>query len=181
MILVLHFVASGSGSGSNVSKKNNSVCSTENVIVDVSSAAENLQNLSLGKGELDDNFSVVLPDHLQALAADCSHLSFGTYKSRVSSALTRSLPSNQFEDDFEGASTAMDGLTRGHLNTRHRCFFLVSICTTSCIMSHAVLIFLTCSGIWDTMVMGPLHPCMKVIERQQMLEILIYLRLCSQS
>ncbi|XP_015880155.3 uncharacterized protein LOC107416203 isoform X1 [Ziziphus jujuba] len=112
--------ASGSGSGSNVSKKNNSVCSTENVIVDVSSAAENLQNLSLGKGELDDNFSVVLPDHLQALAADCSHLSFGTYKSRVSSALTRSLPSNQFEDDFEGASTAMDGLTRGHLNTRHR-------------------------------------------------------------
>lgn len=116
----------GSGRGSNLSKKNPSVCSTDNLSVEVSSAAENLQRISLGKGDPEDNCTVVLPNHLQALAADCSHLSFGTFKSGNGSSLARPLSSNKLKDDLEGASAAMDS-SSGHLNSRHRCFYLVSI------------------------------------------------------
>ncbi|KAF3444984.1 hypothetical protein FNV43_RR14677 [Rhamnella rubrinervis] len=112
--------ASGSCCGSNLSIKNLSVCSTDKICVAVSSAAENLQRISLGKGDPEDNRMVVLPNHLQALAVDCSHLSFGTYKSGTGSSLASSLSSNQLKDDLEGASTTIDSLSSGHLNPRHR-------------------------------------------------------------
>lgn len=123
------YVASGSGCGSNLSIKNLSVCSTDNISVAVSSAAENLQRISLGKGDPEDNHTVVLPNHLQALAVDCSHLSFGTYKSGTGSSLASPLSSNQLKDDLEGASTTIDSLSSRHLNLGHRCFSLVSIHT----------------------------------------------------
>ncbi|KAJ6709107.1 DUF1296 FAMILY PROTEIN [Salix koriyanagi] len=60
---------------------------------EVSSAAVNLQQLSLGKEEpalpsSDDKHAVVFPDYMQAFAVDWPHLSFGTYKSGGSIAST---------------------------------------------------------------------------------------------
>ncbi|CAL0310928.1 unnamed protein product [Lupinus luteus] len=51
---------------------------------DVSSATSDIQQLSIKEtkqevSSSEDNPIVVLPNHLQALAAECSHLSFGTY------------------------------------------------------------------------------------------------------
>lgn len=78
----------------------------------VLSVTANLQQLHIRKEEtakrsIEDSSSLVLPDHLQAFAADCSHLSFGTYKSGVPSSVpTSSCPSKSDVEVYavDGAS-----------------------------------------------------------------------------
>ncbi|KAK4766479.1 hypothetical protein SAY87_008121 [Trapa incisa] len=53
-----------------------------------------------------DAGAVVLPSHLQALAADCSHLSFGTYKPRSSSTTTGLPLPNSSSNDSKMSTTA---------------------------------------------------------------------------
>lgn len=91
---------------------------SDDVVVAVSSATINMQHLSLGKEETDDQCTVVLPNNLQELAADCSHLSFGTYKSGNNSASR----SQSFQNDLRGAYAATDASFSGHLDTRHESF-----------------------------------------------------------
>ena len=57
----------------------------------MSSSASIFQRLSIGDSKpevptFEDDRAVVIPIHLQALGADCSHLSFGTYNSGNNSA-----------------------------------------------------------------------------------------------
>lgn len=105
------------GSGSNLSDPNYAAPLTDKVIA-VPSAAAKLQHLSLGEEEQESNCAVVLPSHLQALAADCSHLSFGTYKSGNSSPSTVPFSSNQSKEDRQEAPGMLDGLSAGPLETR---------------------------------------------------------------
>ncbi|PQM37191.1 uncharacterized protein Pyn_39947 [Prunus yedoensis var. nudiflora] len=109
----------GTGFGSNVSCPNRSV--SNDVAVAVSSATMNMQQLNLGKEEPTDNCAVVLPNNLQELAADCSHLSFGTFRSGPSSAFSRS-PSNSLKNDLGGFSAGINVSSAGHLDTRHESF-----------------------------------------------------------
>nr|XP_011467574.1 PREDICTED: uncharacterized protein LOC101307606 isoform X2 [Fragaria vesca subsp. vesca] len=81
----------------------------------VSSATINMQQLSLKNDEPEDQCTVVLPNNLQELAADCSHLSFGTYKSGNNSA---SRPQS-FQNDLGGAYAGIDASFSGHLDTRN--------------------------------------------------------------
>ncbi|PON69460.1 GBF-interacting protein [Parasponia andersonii] len=105
---------SETGSASNLSDPSYPAALTDNDIV-----AAKLQNLSLGKEGPENDSTIVLPGHLQALAADCSHLSFGTYKSGNNSSLTGLLQSNQLkEGDLQEDSTTLDGFPAGHLETR---------------------------------------------------------------
>ncbi|XP_061968410.1 uncharacterized protein LOC133691825 isoform X3 [Populus nigra] len=79
---------------------------------EVSSAAVNLQQLSLGKEEpalppSEDNHAVVFPDYMQAFAADWSHLSFGTYKSGAYNAVSGgSIASTPVKTNLEETSAA---------------------------------------------------------------------------
>ncbi|XP_062105749.1 uncharacterized protein LOC133817290 isoform X2 [Humulus lupulus] len=75
------------------------------------------QHLSLGKEDSENN--LILPSHLQAFTADCSHLSFGTYKSGKSSASIGLLPSNELNGDLQEASTMLGDFPAGHLETRN--------------------------------------------------------------
>ncbi|KAH8515577.1 hypothetical protein H0E87_004150 [Populus deltoides] len=79
---------------------------------EVSSAAVNLQQLSLGMEEpalppSEDNHAVVFPDYMQAFAADWSHLSFGTYKSGAYNAVSGgSIASTPVKTNLEETSAA---------------------------------------------------------------------------
>ncbi|KAJ6938908.1 hypothetical protein NC651_005369 [Populus alba x Populus x berolinensis] len=79
---------------------------------EVSSAAVNFQQLSLGKEEpalppSEDNHAVVFPDYMQAFAADWSHLSFGTYKSGAYNAVSGgSIDSTPVKTNLEETSAA---------------------------------------------------------------------------
>lgn len=117
-----HSDDSETGSGSNLSNPSYSAALNENDAV-----AAKLQHLSLGKDDPENNSTLVLPSHLKALAADCSHLSFGTYKSGSNIASTGLLPSNQIKDDLQEASTTLNGFLAGRLETRYGSFSLVII------------------------------------------------------
>lgn len=101
---------------------------------EVSSAAMNLQQLSLGKESTVpssvDNCAVVFPNYIQAFSADCSHLSFGTYKSGVHDASYRPLASNPSKIYLEDDSAVTDVSSAGCLETRHDSFSLVPVFTT---------------------------------------------------
>ncbi|XP_068335781.1 uncharacterized protein [Pyrus communis] len=89
--------------------------------VAVASATMRMQQLNLRKEEDQDNCAVVLPNNLQELAADCSHLSFGTFRPSQSSALS-SKPSNSLKNDLGGSSAGeagVDVFSAGRLDTRN--------------------------------------------------------------
>ncbi|KAM2268070.1 hypothetical protein ACFX1S_046241 [Malus domestica] len=89
--------------------------------VSVVSATIRMQQLNLRKEEDQDNCAVVLPNNLQELAADCSHLSFGTFRPSQSSALS-SKPSNSVKNDLGGSSAGeagVDVFSAGRLDTRN--------------------------------------------------------------
>ncbi|KAJ6810447.1 uncharacterized protein M6B38_156355 [Iris pallida] len=80
---------------------------------EISSAAENLQQLNLHKGELgvasvEDNPAVIIPSHLQVTNADCSHLSFGSFGSGMSATFSGSFPSQSLTSNLEVAPVAED-------------------------------------------------------------------------
>ncbi|XP_058788252.1 uncharacterized protein LOC131662476 [Vicia villosa] len=78
----------------------------------VSSVTSDLQRLSMKESNLEVPSSddiVVLPNHLQALAAECSHLSFGTYKGGNNSASSETFtPNNLSRDGMEMKSATVD-------------------------------------------------------------------------
>ncbi|KAM0956148.1 hypothetical protein ACFX13_025070 [Malus domestica] len=104
----------GTDIGSNASYPNHSVSND----VAVASATVRMQQLNLRKDEHQDNCAVVLPNNLQELAADCSHLSFGTFRPAQSSALS-SKPSNSLKNDLGGSSAGIDVILASRLDTRH--------------------------------------------------------------
>ncbi|KAK8652588.1 hypothetical protein V6N13_126616 [Hibiscus sabdariffa] len=113
------------GRDSNASAPNPSAPLSDDAIKAASSVGVNLQHLSLGKEEgaatpKEDNCGVVLPDYLQALSADCSHLSFGTYKSGKTTALPLPQTSSSLTNNLEETlMTSNDCSTSMHLNSRN--------------------------------------------------------------
>lgn len=65
--------------------------------------------------------SLVIPNHLQVEAAECSHLSFGSFGSGINTALSRPVRSN-----MEEAPTVAEASSVGHLDTRYYTLFLES-------------------------------------------------------
>lgn len=92
----------------------------EDTDASVSLAAANLQQLSIEE-EQDvaperDGPAVVIPDHLQVQAADCSHLSFGSFGSGISATLSGALASAPpTNTDVEEESKDADAPPVGHL------------------------------------------------------------------
>ncbi|GMI67750.1 hypothetical protein HRI_000444200 [Hibiscus trionum] len=113
------------GRGSNASAPNSSAPLSDDAIKAASSVAVNLQQLSLGKEEgvvtpKEDNCGVVLPDYLQALSADCSHLSFGTYKSGKNTSLPQPQTSSSLTNNLEETLMNSNGCsTSMHLDSRN--------------------------------------------------------------
>lgn len=101
---------------------------TNDVFVDVSPIASDLQRLSMRESKLEvpssgDNSTVLLPNHLQALAAECSHLSFGTYNGGNNSASSASLASNNLsKSGLEEKSAAVDDSLAQFPDARHFLF-----------------------------------------------------------
>ncbi|XWS30110.1 hypothetical protein CRYUN_Cryun24cG0089900 [Craigia yunnanensis] len=111
----------GIGRSSNISVPNPTASLSDDAIKAVSSAAVNLQQLSLGEERAvtptEDNRGVVLPNYLQAFSDDCSHLSFGTYKSGKS--MSRPQASSSLSNDLEETLTTSNGHPSSmHLNSR---------------------------------------------------------------
>lgn len=115
-------LAAAAGSGSNQLVPNHSMPLPCDPVVAASSAASSVKNLCFEKDEKEDSCALVLPNHLQALAVDCSHLKFGTYKSGASPVPTEQIDSDQLNDDCEGDSRAMYGLSSGHPDTWYDAF-----------------------------------------------------------
>ena len=96
--------------------------SAEDVGVPVSSVATNMQELTLQedprpKPEEDDH-SVIIPNHLQVQHADFSHLSFGSFRSGISSSFSGPFASRSVKNSLEDASTVADTPV-GHSETRY--------------------------------------------------------------
>lgn len=94
----------------------------EDVGVPVSSVATNMQELTLQedprpKPEEDDH-SVIIPNHLQVQHADFSHLSFGSFRSGISSSFSGPFASRSVKNSLEDASTVADTPV-GHSETRN--------------------------------------------------------------
>ena len=139
IVVTILNLLSGTSSGSHLSFPNHSAPLTDDTNVDVSSTTATLHQLSLRNEEpavptTEDNCALVLPSHLQALAADCSQLSFGTYKASSNSSFSEPLGSNLSKLDWGKASVAIDG-SYGHLDSRY----------DSLTWSIYTLIGLTCS------------------------------------
>ncbi|GAY50808.1 hypothetical protein CUMW_129570 [Citrus unshiu] len=91
---------------SDLPSQNYSASLNDDVVSALSSAVANLQQLNIGKEEpvmppTENHSAVVLPNYLQTFAADCSHLSFGTYKSGVTSASPTVVAFNPIESNLE--------------------------------------------------------------------------------
>ncbi|XP_021676328.2 uncharacterized protein LOC110661852 isoform X3 [Hevea brasiliensis] len=89
-----------------------------------SSVAANLQQLSLqsddqGAPPEEDNPSVIIPNHLQVHAQDCSHLSFGSFGSGISSAFSGPFASRPLKNNLEETSEVMDASSAVHPDTRN--------------------------------------------------------------
>lgn len=81
---------------------------------------------------------VVLPNHLQALAAECSHLSFGTYKgSNNSSSSAIFAHNNLSRSGLEMKSAAVDDSLAQFPDARHFLFrFQLMILSALAIATH---------------------------------------------
>lgn len=119
---------------------------TNDVLVGVSSATLDLQRLNMKESNLEAPSSddiVVLPNHLQALAAECSHLSFGTYKGGNNSASSEAFtPNNLSRDGLEmNCATADDSLAQ-FLDPRHFLFcFQLLIYSALSLATHSHVFF----------------------------------------
>ncbi|XP_020703563.1 uncharacterized protein LOC110114878 isoform X2 [Dendrobium catenatum] len=99
----------------------------EDTNVEISSAAANLQNLSIEKvglagSTVEDNPAVIIPRHLQITNADCSHLCFGSFGSGVSTSLPRSLQPKPLHNSSE-VITVDDVRPLDHSNARNSSYY----------------------------------------------------------
>lgn len=79
----------------------------------------NLQNNDQGTASEDDNPSVIIPNHLQVHAQDCSHLSFGSFGSGISSAFSGPFASRPLTNSLEETSEVVDASSGGHSDARY--------------------------------------------------------------
>ncbi|KAI5571063.1 hypothetical protein BDE02_11G068800 [Populus trichocarpa] len=89
-----------------------------------SSVAANLQHLSLqnddqGVQPEENNPSVIIPNHLQVHAQECSHLSFGSFGSGMNSAFSGQFASMPINKSLEETSEVVDALSTGHSEARN--------------------------------------------------------------
>lgn len=73
----------------------------------------------LSEQTLEDAVTVILPSHLQALAAECSHLSLGTYNSKSSSTATGIHVPRSLKIDSERLSISSNDLSSYQLYTEY--------------------------------------------------------------
>ncbi|CAL1389630.1 unnamed protein product [Linum trigynum] len=112
-------------------------------------SAEGLQQLSLEEKPAEvtseNKHGVVFPNYMQAFAADCSHLSFGTYKSRVQPsmsvpAMSDSVRSNSFAATDSPPSVNLgfpgDSLSPDHLESMRNVSQLADGATNRSFPSH---------------------------------------------
>lgn len=90
----------------------------------MSSVTANLQQLSMQKEDRAlpherDGPSVVIPDHLQVQSADCSHLSFGSFGSGISTSFSGPLASMPVRTNLEEVPTEADVSSVGHSEARY--------------------------------------------------------------
>ncbi|KAI4308094.1 hypothetical protein L6164_031203 [Bauhinia variegata] len=100
-----------------VSSEHQQGTSTSDAVVNVSSTVSDFQQLSLRNSKQEvpstkDDRAVVLPSHLEALVADCSHLSFGTYNRDINSA------SSATRSELDEKTAIIDGSSAPHLDAR---------------------------------------------------------------
>jgi hypothetical protein len=101
-----------------------------------SSVAANLQHLSLqnddqGVQPEENNPSVIIPNHLQVHAQECSHLSFGSFGSGMNSAFFGQFASMPINKSLEETSEVVDALSTGHSEARYaflRSYFYILMC-----------------------------------------------------
>lgn len=142
LYFILWFPISGIGRDSHISVPNPTSLS-DDAIKAVASAAVNLQQLSLGKEQpaatpTEENCGLVLPNDLQVFSADCSHLSFGTYKSGKSTALSQPQASSSLTKDLEGTFTAPNGPSSVHLTSRYPALCLVPVLASLFMVVHDI-------------------------------------------
>lgn len=138
---------------------------TDDASVAVSSATVSLQQLSIEKNEpvvppAEDNCAVVLPNYLQALAADCSHLSFGTYRSGNASAPYKAPGCYTVINDLEETSAGRDKPPAAHLDSRHES---VGIALLNVHLVSFVSLYIFLAEIQGVMVIVMLETCMIII------------------
>lgn len=124
---------------------------------EVSSAAVNLQQLSLGMEEpalppSEDNHAVVFPDYMQAFAADWSHLSFGTYKSGAYNAVSGgSIASTPVKTNLEETSAAANSSSALCKEIRHGSFSLIPVVVLVCFNGSFYHMLSFCAEIQSTL------------------------------
>lgn len=89
----------------------------------VSLVTRNFEQLSVKKDDTGfpsegNTPSVVIPDHLQVQAADCSHLSFGSFGSSMTAS--NSSGSVPVKSNLEEGHSQADISSAGHMDTRYR-------------------------------------------------------------
>ncbi|CAK9146290.1 unnamed protein product [Ilex paraguariensis] len=67
----------------------------------------------------EDGHSVVIPNHLQAQIANCSHLSFGSFGSGIGTAFSGPFASRPLKTNLDEAPTDADASSAGQSNTRN--------------------------------------------------------------
>ncbi|KAL1567456.1 hypothetical protein AAHA92_02932 [Salvia divinorum] len=101
----------------------------EEVGASVASVTQNLQQLSVGKGDTgfpsEENAPlVVIPDHLQVEAADCSHLSFGSFGSSMNDSYpSGGLTSVPVKSNLGARHNEADTTSAGHADTRESGYY----------------------------------------------------------
>ena len=156
-----------------------------NAFADVSSAASDFQRLSIRESKLEvplsgDNPTVVLPNnlHLQALAAKCSHLSFGTFNCSSNTASSVILGSNLSRNGLEEKSAAVDSSLAEFSDARHFLFrFQLDILSFVYCYSFSYC-FLSVLALY-TMVINSLN--LRFLEEQQTIKMTTSFHLLSKS
>ena len=91
---------------------------------DDSSSVANLQHLNLHNDDLEpppeeDTPSVIIPNHLQVLTRDCSHLSFGSFGTGIGSAFSEAFASRPLKNNLDEVPEAADASSIGHSDNRY--------------------------------------------------------------
>lgn len=85
---------------------------------EVTSVAANLTHLSLENDDeektAEEDKHLVIPDHLQVYAPECSHLSFGSFRSGTGTSVSEPYISKPSNENLEGTPSIPDATSMGH-------------------------------------------------------------------
>ncbi|KAL1562603.1 hypothetical protein AAHA92_05167 [Salvia divinorum] len=102
----------------------------EEVGASVASVTRNIQQLSVEKDDTgfpseENTPSVVIPDHLQVQAAECSHLSFGSFGSSMNASYpSGALTSAPVKSNLDEGHNEADTSSAGHADTRQSEYYI---------------------------------------------------------